>query len=410
MRILLIDDDPHILEGLKRMLSSISAIKQIDACLSGKAALDLAKTTSGYDLVVCDLQMPQLNGVQVLEQFRTSSPGTIRFVLTGMIDHPLHHAALRLSHQMIAKPCRPEILRELIERALRLKRHLSQSELSSILPRLQALPSLPKTYRRVMDYLVLPTASCRGLSRLISEDIGMSARLMQLANSAYYGKPGKVHNPVQAVVYLGMRTIEALILRQGIFSQIDPALAARFGASALESHCMRVGCLAKRICADLSMPAGLLEQASIAGILHDTGKIIMIAEFTERFEQSLVKSRRDHIELIAAEKQICGFTHAELGASLLSLWSMPADIIEAAAFHHVPWLLAEENAPTKRPLCLADTVYIADCIDHRLCSSRSDGCTFGVLEAYLERYGLNQQFCQWQTDHLSVLKEDLCYA
>lgn len=409
MRILLIDDELQVLEGLKRMLSSVTEITYLECSRCGVEALEKLSQTR-FDLVICDLQMPDLSGVQILEWLRENHPETIRFILTGMIDHPLHHAALRLSHQLIAKPCRPELLRELILRAICLKRRLSQSELTSVLPKIQALPSLPKAYQHVMDYLSLPTASCRGLSRLIAEDIGMSARIMQLANSAYYGRPGKVHNPIHAVVYLGMKTVEAMILREGIFSKIDAALAERFAAYALEGHCIRVGMLAKQICTDLAMPAEMSDQASMAGILHDTGKIIMIAEFTRQFEQALRKSRTERIELADAERQICGFTHAELGAILLSLWSLPADIIETAAFHHQPWQLINQGSTTNRPLCMADVIYMADCIDHQYCSNWSDGWTFSALDAYLSDFGLTDRYRRWEAEHLAALRQELCYA
>ena len=408
MRILIVDDELNVLDGLKRMLSSITEVTQMEFCSSGEIALEKLKSTA-FDLIICDLQMPGVNGVQVLEHVRRLSPETIRFILTGMIDHPLHHAALRLSHQLIAKPCRPELLRELIVRAIRLKNRLKQSELSGVLAKLQTLPSLPQVYQRVIEYLAQPKASCRGLSRLIGEDIGMSARLMQLANSAYYGRPGKVNNPTQAVVYLGMQTVEAMILREGIFSKIDAELAERFAAAALEAHCLRVGVLAKRICTDLALPAEMTERALMAGILHDTGKIIMIVEFAAQFEQALQKSRAEKIELFAAERQICGFTHAELGATLLSLWSLPAEIIETAAFHHVPWLLAGPDRPG-RTLCMADVIYIADCIDHQYCSSRSDGYTFSIIDAYLNEFGLADRYRQWQAEHLLALQQEFVYA
>jgi len=408
MRVIFVDDDQNVLEGLKRMLVPLMGSMQMEFFDLAADALDFMKS-SPCDLVICDLQMPGFNGVQLLEKIRASSPGSIRYILTGMIDHPLHHAALRLAHQVIAKPCRPELLRELILRAVRLKNQFDQSELTAVLPRIQALPSLPSSYQRVLDYLASPTASCRGLSRFIETDIGMSARIMQLANSAYYGLPGKVRNLIQAVVYLGIKTVEAMVLHEGVFSTIDPALAEKFCVAGLENHCMRVGMLARRISGELSMPPETLEQASMAGILHDTGKIIMMSEFGDRFEQALTLSRDGDMPLTEAEKHVCGFSHAEVGAALLNLWSMPADIIETAAFHHCPQPTADAES-AERTLSLADVVYMADCIDHYYCSGRSDGCTCTIDENYLENYGLAEKYRLWETDHLAALQQEPAYA
>lgn len=408
MRVIFIDDDQNVLQGLKRMLVPMMGSIQMEFFDLAADALAFMQS-SPVDLAICDLQMPGFNGVQLLEKIRSSSPGTIRYILTGMIDHPLHHSALRLAHQVIAKPCRPELLRELILRAARLKQQLDQSELTAVLPRIQALPSLPKSYQRVMDYLACSTVSCRGLSRCIEADIGMCARIMQLANSAYYGRPGKVRNLIQAVVYLGIKTVEAMILHEGVFSTIDPAMAERFCVAGLENHCMRVGMLARRLSSELAMPGELLDQASMAGILHDTGKIIMISEFTDRFEEALVLSRDRGMPLPEAEKHVCGFSHAELGAALLNLWSMPADIIETAAFHHNPQLNAPDQA-AERSLSLADVVYIADCIDHHYCSGWSDGYTCTINESYLENNDLAGKYRIWETDHLAAMQQEPAYA
>jgi putative nucleotidyltransferase with HDIG domain len=408
MKILFIDDDLNVLEGLKRMLVPMVDSMQMEFFDQPAQALESIKA-SPCDLVVCDLQMPGLNGVQLLEKIKTARPDTIRYILTGMIDHPLHHAALRLAHQVIAKPCRPELLRELIQRAARLKHQLDQSELAAVLPRIQALPSMPTSYQRVLDYLASPTASCRGLSRAIETDVAMCARIMQLANSAYYGRPGKVHNLIQAVIYLGVKTVEAMILHEGVFQMISPALAERFCLAGLENHCMRVGMLARRISSSLALPPELLEQASMAGILHDTGKIAMICEFTDRFEQALTLSRDGGMELSEAEKHVCGFSHAELGAALLNLWSMPADIIETAAFHHNP-LLNTPSEPSGHSMSLADIVYMADCIDHYYCSGSCDGSTCTVNQSYLKNYGLAEQYCLWEADHRVAMQQEPAYA
>jgi HD-like signal output (HDOD) protein len=408
MKIIFIDDDQNVLQGLKRMLVPMMGSMQMEFFDLAADALKYINS-SPVDLVICDLQMPGFNGVQFLEKIRSSSPSTIRYILTGMIDHPLHHSALKLAHQVIAKPCRPELLRELILRAARLKKQFDQSELAAVLPRIQALPSLPSSYQRVMDYLANSTASCRGLTRFLETDIGMCARIMQLANSAYYGRPGKVRNLIQAVVYLGIKTVEAMVLHEGVFSTIDPAMAERFRVAGLENHCMRVGMLARRISTDLIMPPDLLEQASMAGILHDTGKIVMISEFTDRFEQALVLSRDGGMTLPEAEKHVCGFSHAELGAALLNLWSMPADIIETAAFHHTPQVNSP-NETADRSLSLADVVYMADCIDHYYCSGWSDGFTGTVNESYLDNFGLAGQYRLWETDHLAAMQQEPAYA
>jgi HD-like signal output (HDOD) protein len=408
MKILFVDDDPSVLDGLKRMLFSMKGKWDIEFMDDPKAAKDSIEE-GRYDLVVSDLQMAEVNGVELLEHVQKVSPKSIRFILTGVIDHPLHGKALRTAHQVIGKPCRPEAIKELIQRAFQCKDTLSSSELVAVLPKLQSLPSLPESYQKVMDFLGSPAASPRGLGKLITGDIGMSAKIMQLANSAYYGRPGKIHNPVQSVIYLGMKTVEAMVLTDGIFSRLDDDVVENFSISELQAHCTRVGMLARKICSDLQLPPEMNEQASMAGILHDSGKIVMVSEFKETFVQALEMAEQRGICVHEAEKELLGFSHSELGAILLQLWTLPGDIIESTTFHHTPWLLHSEEEEAKT-LQLPDVVYLADAIDGEYMDHKDEDDQVGVCEKFLERFGLTEQYQTWLSDHVSAQRQEAAHV
>ncbi len=404
MNIVFVDDDAQVLEGLRRMLFGRRDQWQMRFFTDPAAAI-AAMAAAPADLIVSDLQMPAMDGVAFLEQVRTLLPESIRYMLTGVLDHPLLGRAIRCSHQVIAKPCNPKLLCEAIGRAAAIRQRLAVLRTSTIFSGLDSLPVMPETHQKALDLLNSPKASPRALGQLIAEDVGLSAHLVQTANSPYFGRPGRIHDPVGAVLLLGIRTVEAMLLSEGLFKQLAPELVVQFGVTGLQMHCTRVSMLTRKICTDLQLPAEQADIAATAGILHDAGKIVLIASAAEPFNAALRQSRMRQCPLYAAEHEGLGISHAELAGAMLQLWAMPAPIIEATACHHCPAesvnILSEKPTPTP-----ADVVCIADAIDHTLCSGLSDGTTPTAEPQRLAHFGLAEHYEQWQEYHHQVQKKE----
>jgi putative nucleotidyltransferase with HDIG domain len=255
---------------------------------------------------------------------------------------------------------------------------------------------MPQAYQDVINVLSDPECSPRRVGRMIACDIGMSAKILQVVNSAFYGRPSRIVDPVHAVVYLGLRTIEALILTQGVFLKLSEQKAREFHASALQAHCVRVGALAKEICRTQQMSVDDFDVASMAGILHDTGKMILISKFSDKYAEAIRISRAGQIPLNQVEFDLLNVTHAQLGGCLLELWGIPNPIIEAATFHHEPWhCLSDEFS-------IISAVYIADAIDHQFCCGLGDGWREELNMDYLERIGVVDKWPIWAAMHLPV--------
>ncbi len=408
MRILFVDDDVEVLNGIRRMLFARRNSWQMRFLSDPREALD-SLGRQPADLIVSDLQMPEIDGVEVLQQVRQRCPETIRYVLTGVLDHPRLTCALRCAHHLIAKPCRPEQLREDIERAERIVRRLETLKQAALLSGLDSLPVMPEAHQKVLNMLNATTVSPRQVGTLVCEDMGMAARMVQLANSPYFGRPGYVHDPIQAVVLMGIRAVEAMVLTEGLFAALEPALVRRFGIAALQQHSLRVGMLARTICADLQFAPAQIEAASTAGILHDAGKLVFASQMQALFEQALDLSRTALRPLWQTEQQIAGIDHADLAGAMLQLWAMPVGIIEAAACHHRP---AEAMQTARQPdaATLADVICIADAIDHCLCSSGADGATPEIDAERLRLLGLAESCQGWTQRHTQVLDKEREHA
>ncbi len=333
--ILFVDDEPKILEGLGRMLRVMRHEWDMHFAASGPEALELM-AQQPVDLVVSDMRMPAMNGLEFLTEVKARYPNVIRIVLSGHADQQLIMRAVGVTHQYLSKPCDAEALQSTVARALGLRALLGNAPIKRLISRLSVLPSLPSLYAEIVAELKSPDASIRRVGEIIAKDPGMTAKILQLVNSAFFGIRRVVSNPMDAAAYLGLETIQSLVLSLHAFSRFE---ACRFPGGSIDqiwSHSMAAGLLAKRIMEGEAAGRAQATEAFSAGLLHDLGKLVLTANLPQEYE--LVHTRAAHGGLVLqdAEREVLGATHAEIGAYLLGLWGLPDPIIEAVALHHHP--------------------------------------------------------------------------
>lgn len=397
--ILFVDDDPSVLDGLRRTLRPMAEEWKITFVTNAKDAL-LAMSQTCYDVVVSDIRMPKMDGVKLLEEIRRKFPNTIRLALSAYTDQQLVSKSIRCAHRFLTKPCDPETLKKAVLQACALHDRLYSDKVIKVVSNLKSLPAMPATYQRVIDLISRPDSSLRQVGKVIASDIGMSAKMLQVVNSAYYGLRHRIMDPVHAVVYLGLKTVQAMVLINGIFSKLDEEKVKRFAVTALQDHCIRVGGLAKAICQSQHMDRKQLEDAAMAGILHDAGKIILITKLPEQLSEAIELARRRLIALHEAEQELIGTTHAEMGGYLMGLWDLPNIIVEAATFHHTPAQCVDME------FSIVSAVHIADALDHELCSGLGDGSSVSLDMDYLAKLDVLESVQKWRELHLPIEKEE----
>lgn len=187
-----------------------------------------------------------------------------------------------------------------------------------------------------------PDASLKKVGYIISQDVSMSAKVLQIVNSAYFGLPRRISDPQQATVYIGIETLKALVLSVHVFSSFS-ADTKLYGVSLQDilGHCLLVGRLAKEIARSEKAETKILEEALIAGVLHDIGKLILLQlpDQNRQITNLIGSTGGSYVEV---EYAVMKTSHAELGAYLLGLWGLPDSIIEIVAFHHSPSKLLED--------------------------------------------------------------------
>jgi putative nucleotidyltransferase with HDIG domain len=334
-RLLFVDDEHNILDGLRRMLHQFRNEWEMVFVPGGAEALAELEA-SPFDVVITDMRMPMMNGVELLAEIKKSRPHITRIILSGHSEQAMIYEAVGLAHQFLAKPCDPGALRAIITRACVLRELMVNESLKATVAKMSAIPSAPDIYAEMIAALQGPNASIQRVGEVISEDPGMSAKVLQLVNSAFFGLPCHISSPSRAVGLLGMDTIKALALAIQVFEQFDEKGVSRAVLDALWSHSMNVGAFSREIAKSLKLDEKKTADAFTGGLLHDVGKLIFVANFPEKHAEIDRRLRETGGSRIAAEIELIGVSHAVAGAYLMGLWGLPDTLIEAIVYHHDP--------------------------------------------------------------------------
>lgn len=385
--ILFVDDEPNILSGLKRTLRSLRDDKELHFVEGGPAALEFL-AAQAVDVIVSDMRMPGMDGAKLLTIIQQEYPHIIRIMLTGQADEESILRTVGIVHQFIAKPSDPETLKQVLERACALQDILQNEHLQSLVASVGTLPSLPSLYARLQRKLKEPDSSLAEIGEIIAQDLAMSAKVLQLVNSPFFGFFKNIDSPSRAVNLLGLDTIKALVFCVGAFAELSPVADKLFSAQSLWRHSVAVAAYAKKIAQEESDSKELAEQAFIAGFMHDIGKLLLFSITREKYLEAAELAKAEQIPLCQAEYQMYHATHGDVGGYLLGLWGLPGATVETAAFHH-----RLEHYPDPS-FCTALIVHVADIVDHML-HPHPDTTPPALNVAYLEQVGGTGRFDQW---------------
>jgi len=217
----------------------------------------------------------------------------------------------------------------------------------------------------------------------------MSAKVLQLVNSAFFGLFQTIDSPARAVNLLGLDTVKSLILGVGAFSEIK-ASSKVFSIKRLWAHSMAVGGCAKKIALSQSDDRELIDNCFIAGILHDIGKLVLLAKMADRYEQAVLLAGEKGIQLHMAEKEIFDTSHGDVGAYLMGLWGMPGPVVEAIGFHH-----RLDNYPCNQ-FSPAVAVHVANAIYSENRPDEVIGVPHEMDMVHLKELGLDDQVDHWR--------------
>jgi HD-like signal output (HDOD) protein/ActR/RegA family two-component response regulator len=329
-RILFVDDEPNVLQGLQRMLRHMRAEWDMRFVESARAALDVMETER-FDAVVSDMRMPGMDGAELLSEVRRRDPGVVRVVLSGYSDAESVMRTVGPAHQFLAKPCSAQVLVDVILRAFELNRVLGSENLRKLLAGLKSLPTPPETYYSVVANMERPDASATGLADIIGRDVAMTAELLKLTNSAYFALSSRLSMPLQAVRVLGFETLSALVLRIGIFRSFKGLPEMGKLVEEINQDSFLVARVARRIAKVEGFDIRAQEEAYCAAMLSSVGLLVLLDQRPDEVARvkAAVAAGGDPL---AAEHQVFGASQFQVGAYLLGLWGFNKAVVEAVAF------------------------------------------------------------------------------
>lgn len=404
--VLFVDDEDNVLQGLKVMLHAMRNEWRMDFASSGEEALrKIDENEEIFEVVVTDMHMPGMHGDAFLEKVAEASPQSVRFVLSGNLNGEVLAQAGAVAHQIVAKPCDPHHLRGLLSRAFNLDNRLPECGLKEALFHMCGLPSVPVVYWDLQNEMNSPEPSVERVGQIIEKDPSMSAKVLQVANSAH-GSDRRISNIAEAVSLLGVDNIRSFILMAGIFETADQSQMPRgFSLEKLWEHGMKVGEYSQRITENECEERSVIDDAYTAGLLHDIGLLILATKMPDEFRAMLKLMEGEKMSMQRAEKEIFGASHAEIGGFLLDLWGLPEVIVEAISYHVYPSSRPEKSykfdVDDEEQFAPLTAVHVANYLCEEQDTKIESKAKIAVDIVYLDKVGVSEKLDFWW---------DICFA
>jgi HD-like signal output (HDOD) protein len=194
--------------------------------------------------------------------------------------------------------------------------------------------SLPLIYERLTEVINHPRSSIEDITRVISEDQGLTARLLKLANSPLFGYFSRIDSIGKAATIIGTQQLQAMALAVSVMEVFTGIPENLVNMKTFWQHSIACGITARALA--IYRREANVERVFAAGILHDVGRLVICTTMPKLFTGLLIAGREEKALLFRMEKESLGFTHAEVGGRLLEKWRIPASIAEPVACHHSP--------------------------------------------------------------------------
>jgi HD-like signal output (HDOD) protein len=354
---LFVDDQRILLNAVERVIRREA--KNWEAIFSNSASSALETLEElPIDVIVTDIRMPGMDGVELLSIIKEKHPNVIRFILSGYSSNDRTMEAVRVAHQFFLKPFSTREIIEGLDLTHSLYKRIRNPGLQGIISSIDRLPTPRRIFYEISQLLNDPDVSLESISDTISRDTGISGKILQIVNSAFFGQSHRITDIQEAVNILGIETIRSLILIVGIASDNKEILGGIISIDLYSNHCLEVARIAKWIASKLRYCLDDQNTLFTIGLLHDTGRLIMLKKYAEVYTQNQWKEDPFSAKLHISQIEKLADDHAGIGAALIALWGLPSTIVNTIAFYPEP------NNVELDPKGFCRIIYIADAISN----------------------------------------------
>ncbi len=379
--LLFVDDEQRILDGLRRQLHTHRQHWNMRFASSGAEAIKMLEAQPA-DMLVTDMRMPGMTGGQLLRHALDTWPQMARVVLSGQTDQSELIQDVGCVHQYLQKPCDALVLCQSIERTIALFRQLRQPQLRLATTRIVALPPSSQTYNDLSEELSKEQADVSKVARIVERDPALSAKLLQLVNSAFFGMPRKMSSPREAILCLGLRTLQAIVCSSRIFEFVRSGVKQPAQLDALWQRSFEIGEEAARLAKAAGGTDAVQQNARLAGLLCLIGRGILLTSEPVKYKQLIEAARTSGQSLAECELSLFGASQDDVTAYAMGLWAFSDEIVSAMTYQSAPSRLPD--AGPRHPVAY---LQLARCA----CSAENSGIDdqMELDQAFAAKHGLD---------------------
>ena len=398
-KLLVVDDDAMLLDVLEGILAGLRGEWDMEFFKSGEEALE-ALAQCPVDLVLADIHLVGMGGIHLLADVKSKYPHTIRIACSGCAHPNTIVQCLEVAHQYLPKPLTLATLSATLSRAHELQERLSNTALQQLVANIKALPSIPTVYQELDVAMQSPHASINTAAGIISKDMAMLSKILQVVNSAYFGLRRTISSPAHALSLLGLDRVKGLVLTVKLFEQCAQTGPLPVQLEQLWKHGLMTAVGARAIAKSEGAGSLAVENAFMAGLLHDIGLLVLNTNFPDRYREVFRLIKEDGRQMLQAEREVFGATHADVGAYLLGIWGLHEVIVEAVAFHHEPLPTPQDNS---RVLA---AVHVANVLDEEADRAVTGGIASEISTEYLTGCHLDGRIPAWRETYRQSASPD----
>lgn len=386
-RLLLVANESDSIKGLARDLFLLD--EQIETALrtTPSSALALLEMDN-FDALAVDLELGPAT-IELLTSVATRFPRLARLVIADSPGDTVFPQAAHLAHSLLPRPCDAATIVNALQETLATIRRPRDPALTAAVAGILALPESPAMRRELLSLLADEEITLEQLEEAVKKNPAIAAKLLQTANSAYFGSRGSVDSIGEAVSMLGLDTVRGIVTAAHLFDAMPTASLADFPLNELWHHCVSTAVSVRRIAWHVRASANVNRAAFTAALLHDVGKIIMAIAHGSDHARLRAHPEFPQRPLWQEEERIFGHHHGTAGAMLLELWGLPSSVVEAVALHHTPHRLCDNTVTPLVLVHIANALVNSESPTHLVESHLDSG--------FLQRLLLPAKIDLWQT-------------